>query len=77
MKVAIVVGGMLIGLVALIGMINGILRGGMGVCFEDVVGYVFVGFGLVVGVRWSEGVEAGSIMGRKMVCKEFVGVLAV
>ncbi|KRE18616.1 pyrimidine nucleoside transporter NupC [Bacillus sp. Root920] len=73
-KVAIVVAAMLIGFVALIAMINGIFTAAIGVSFQDVLGYVFAPFAFLVGVPWSEAVQAGSIMATKMVSNEFVAM---
>ncbi|MBD3858886.1 NupC/NupG family nucleoside CNT transporter [Bacillus sp. 28A-2] len=73
-KVAIVVAAMLIGFVALIAMINGIFTAVIGVSFQDVLGYVFAPFAFLVGVPWSEAVQAGSIMATKMVSNEFVAM---
>ncbi|KUF22654.1 NupC/NupG family nucleoside CNT transporter [Bacillus safensis] len=73
-KVAIVVAAMLIGFVALIAMINGIFTAAIGVSFQDVLGYVFAPFAFIVGVPWSEAVQAGSIMATKMVSNEFVAM---
>ncbi|AOC58271.1 MULTISPECIES: NupC/NupG family nucleoside CNT transporter [Bacillus] len=76
-KVAIVVAAMLIGFVALIAMINGIFTAVIGVSFQDVLGYVFAPFAFLIGVPWSEAVQAGSIMATKMVSNEFVAMLAL
>ncbi|PCK18939.1 NupC/NupG family nucleoside CNT transporter [Bacillus pumilus] len=76
-KVAIVVAAMLIGFVALIAMINGIFTAAIGVSFQAVLGYVFAPFAFLVGVPWSEAVQAGSIMATKMVSNEFVAMLAL
>ncbi|MEI4789710.1 NupC/NupG family nucleoside CNT transporter [Bacillus sp. FJAT-53060] len=76
-KVAIVVAAMLIGFVALIAMINGIFTAAIGVSFQDILGYVFAPFALLVGVPWNEAVQAGSIMATKMVSNEFVAMLAL
>ncbi|OLP67004.1 Nucleoside permease NupC [Bacillus pumilus] len=76
-KVAIVVAAMLIGFVALIAMINGIFTAAIGVSFQDVLGYVFAPFAFIIGIPWSEAVQAGSIMATKMVSNEFVAMLAL
>lgn len=73
-KVAIVVAAMLIGFVALIAMINGIFTATIGISFQDVLGYAFAPFAFLVGVPWSEAVQAGSIMATKMVSNEFVAM---
>ncbi|PAD22340.1 NupC/NupG family nucleoside CNT transporter [Terribacillus saccharophilus] len=73
-KVAIVVAAMLIGFVALIAMINSIFSGIFGISFQDLLGYVFSPFAFLMGVPWSEAVDAGSIMATKMVSNEFVAM---
>lgn len=73
-KVAIVVAAMLIGFVALIAMINNIFLGIFGISFQDLLGYVFSPFAFLMGVPWSEAVDAGSIMATKMVSNEFVAM---
>lgn len=74
-KVAIVVAAMLIGFVALIAMINGVFNDIFGISFQELLGYVFAPFAFVMGVPWSEAVDAGSIMATKMVSNEFVAML--
>jgi len=74
-KVAIIVAAMLIGFVALIALINGIFSGIFGISFQQLLGYVFAPFAFVMGVSWSEAVEAGSIMATKLVSNEFVAML--
>ncbi|SDC31353.1 nucleoside transport protein [Terribacillus halophilus] len=73
-KVAIVVAAMLIGFVALIAMINNIFLGIFGISFQDLLGYVFSPFAFLMGVPWTEAVDAGSIMATKMVSNEFVAM---
>ncbi|WP_426446388.1 NupC/NupG family nucleoside CNT transporter [Paenibacillus sp. S-38] len=74
-KVAIVVGAMLIGFVALIALVNGIFQGIFGISFQHLLGYLFAPFAFVMGVPWAEAVAAGSIMATKMVSNEFVAML--
>ncbi|MFS0653875.1 NupC/NupG family nucleoside CNT transporter [Bacillus sp. 179-C3.3 HS] len=73
-KVAVVVAAMLLGFVALIAMINGIFVAAIGISFQDVLGYVFAPFAFLIGIPWSEAVQAGSIMATKMVSNEFVAM---
>ncbi|MDO7906653.1 NupC/NupG family nucleoside CNT transporter [Paenibacillus sp. JX-17] len=74
-KVAITVAAMLIGFVALIAMVNGIFNWIFGISFQGLLGYVFAPFAFIIGVPWSEAVQAGSIMATKMVSNEFVAML--
>ncbi|WDF52066.1 NupC/NupG family nucleoside CNT transporter [Paenibacillus sp. KACC 21273] len=74
-KVAIIVAAMLIGFVALIGMINGLFGLIFGITFQQILGYIFSPFAFMMGVPWSEAVTAGSIMATKLVSNEFVAML--
>ena len=75
-KVAIIVGAMLIGYIALIamlnGMVDGITPGKMN--FQDLLGYVFAPLAFLVGIPWDEAVKAGSVMATKLVSNEFVAM---
>ncbi|MBM7585633.1 nucleoside transport protein [Bacillus pakistanensis] len=73
-KVAVIVGAMLIGFVAIIAMINGIFDAVFGVTFQQVLGYVFAPLAFMTGIPWSESVNAGSIMATKIVTNEFVAM---
>jgi nucleoside transporter len=74
-KVAIIVGAMLIGFVALIGMINSVFEAAVGVSFQTALGYVFAPFAFIVGVPASEVVQAGTIMATKLLTNEFVAMM--
>ncbi|MCM3747189.1 NupC/NupG family nucleoside CNT transporter [Paenibacillus pasadenensis] len=74
-KVAIVVAAMLIGFVALIAMINGLFGLLFGITFQEILGFIFAPVAFLMGVPWSEAVEAGKIMATKMVANEFVAML--
>ncbi|MBE0336697.1 MULTISPECIES: NupC/NupG family nucleoside CNT transporter [Paenibacillus] len=74
-KVAITVAAMLIGFVALIAMVNGIFSWALGISFQSLLGYVFAPIAFVMGIPWSEAVQAGSIMATKLVSNEFVAML--
>jgi nucleoside transport protein len=73
-KVAVVVAAMLIGFVALIAMINGIFDAIFGINFQELLGYVFAPFAFLMGIPWSQAIDAGSIMATKMVSNEFVAM---
>ncbi|MGN7387996.1 NupC/NupG family nucleoside CNT transporter [Sporosarcina sp. SAFN-015] len=74
-KVAIVVGAMLIGFVALIGMVNNVFEAAVGVSFQTALGYVFAPLAFIVGVPASEVVQAGTIMATKLLTNEFVAMI--
>lgn len=73
-KVAIIVGAMLIGFVAIIAMINTIFKGIFGISFQDVLGYVFSPFAFLMGVPFNESIKAASVMATKLVSNEFVAM---
>lgn len=74
-KVAITVAAMLLGFVALIAMINGIFNLTFGITFQQLLGFIFAPIAFVMGVPWTEAVDAGSIMATKLVSNEFVAML--
>jgi nucleoside transport protein len=74
-KVAIIVGAMLLGFVALISMINSIFAGIFGISFQMALGYVFAPFAFIAGVPASEVVQAGTIMATKLLSNEFVAMM--
>lgn len=74
-KVAIIVGAMLIGFVALISMINYVFAAIFGISFQTALGYVFAPLAFVVGIPSSEIVDAGTIMATKLLSNEFVAMI--
>ena len=74
-KVAIIVGAMLIGFVAIISMINHVFEAIFGVSFQMVLGYVFSPLAFIIGVPAAEIVEAGTIMATKLLSNEFVAMI--
>ncbi|RFU67348.1 NupC/NupG family nucleoside CNT transporter [Peribacillus saganii] len=74
-KVAIIVGAMLLGFVALIAAVNGIFDLIFGLTFQQIVGYIFAPFAIIMGVPVSESVAAGGIMATKLVTNEFVAMM--
>jgi len=75
-KVAIIVGAMLIGFIALMNMIDYIFNYTFGVSFQSILGYIFAPIAFVMGIPWSEAVQAGSIMATKLVTNEFVAMMS-
>ena len=72
-RVAIVVGAMLIGFVALISCINDLFLIIFGITFQQLIGYVFAPIAFLIGVPSSE-IVAG-IMATKLVTNEFVAMM--
>lgn len=73
--VAVMVGAMLIGFVALMTAINGVFDSIFGITFQSVLGYIFSPLAFVMGIPASEMLEAGKIMATKLVTNEFVAML--
>ena len=74
-KVAIIVGAMLIGFVALMAGINDLFDLIFGISFQGILGYVFSPLAFIMGVPFAETVRAGGIMATKLVTNEFVAMM--
>ncbi|WP_028865025.1 NupC/NupG family nucleoside CNT transporter [Psychromonas aquimarina] len=81
LHLAMNVGGMLIAFIALIALINTIL-GAVGGVFgvdaltlQQILGYLFAPIAFLIGVPWSEAMQAGSLLGQKLVVNEFVAYI--
>lgn len=84
LTLALNVGAMLLAFVAIIALLNGLLGlfGRLGcyvsdfVCYKDltlqlILGKLFAPIAFLVGVRWDEAVQAGTLIGEKFVVNEF------
>ncbi|HEI1280215.1 TPA: NupC/NupG family nucleoside CNT transporter [Staphylococcus aureus] len=84
-KVAVIVGAMLIGYIAIIALLNGIVSnifstvsgGAISLDFQTLIGFVFAPFAFLVGVPWQDAVQAGSVMATKLLSNEFVAMQAL
>ncbi|MDR7000062.1 nucleoside transporter C-terminal domain-containing protein [Neobacillus niacini] len=74
-KVAVIVGAMLIGFVALMAAINNIFDLIFHITFQQILGYIFSPIAFIMGIPFSEAVQAGGIMAEKLVTNEFVAML--
>lgn len=74
-KVAVIVGAMLIGFVALMAAINNLFELIFGISFQEILGYIFAPFAFIMGIPFSEAVKAGGIMATKLVTNEFVAMM--
>ncbi|WP_071396556.1 NupC/NupG family nucleoside CNT transporter [Bacillus tuaregi] len=74
-KVAVIVGAMLIGFVALVAAINSVFQMIFGISFQGMLGYLFAPFAFIMGIPFSEAVKAGGIMATKLVTNEFVAMM--
>ncbi|AXI10979.1 NupC/NupG family nucleoside CNT transporter [Oceanobacillus zhaokaii] len=74
-KVAVIVGAMLIGFIALMAAINHVFELIFSISFQHLLGYLFAPVALLMGIPLSEAVSAGEIMATKLVTNEFVAML--
>ena len=74
-KVALVVSAMLIGYLSLLALLNGMFDSLIGMDLTTIVGYIFSPIAFLMGIPADEILQAGSIMGTKMVSNEFVAIL--
>lgn len=73
-KIAIIVGAMMIGFIALLEMLNSIFSAIFGLSFQEIVGYIFYPVAWLLGIPSDQILKAGSIMGTKLVSNEFVAM---
>lgn len=76
-KVAIIVGAMLIGFVALMDFINIIFEMIIGISFQEILGYIFAPIAFLMGIPWEDAISAGGIMATKLVTNEFVAMISL
>jgi CNT family concentrative nucleoside transporter len=82
LTLALNVGAMLLAFVAMIGLLNGILGGiggwfGMGdLTLQGILGWAFAPVAFMVGVPWDEAMQAGSLIGQKLVVTEFYAYIS-
>ena len=76
-KVAVIVGAMLIGFVALIDFINLLFDLAVGISFQEILGYIFAPVAFLMGIPWTDAVAAGGIMATKLVTNEFVAMVSL
>ncbi|OIK15985.1 pyrimidine nucleoside transporter NupC [Bacillus sp. MUM 116] len=74
-KVAIIVGAMLIGFVALMAAINHLFQLLFSISFQQLIGYIFAPVAFIMGIAPSEMIRAGGIMATKLVTNEFVAMM--
>ena len=81
-KVAVIVGAMLIGYIAIIALLNGLVSGIFSLIsggaikwdFQTLIGFVFAPFAFLAGVPWQDAVKSGSVMATKLLSNEFVAM---
>ncbi len=87
LKLALNVAGMLLAFIALIAMVNWILKGvftdmlgltmqgGNPVTLQYILGYLLSPIAWIIGVPWHDAVNVGSLIGEKVVLNEFIAYL--
>lgn len=73
-KIAITVAIMLLAFISLMETITLIFHL-IGLNFKQLIGYIFAPIAFIIGIPWSEAVQAGSIMATKLITNEFVAML--
>jgi len=82
MSLAMNVGAMLLAMIALIAMMNGLLGWSLaligieGVTFELIFSYIFAPFAYLLGVPTNEILQAGNLIGQKVVLNEFIAYVS-
>ncbi|SHG20378.1 NupC/NupG family nucleoside CNT transporter [Ornithinibacillus halophilus] len=75
-KIALIVAAMLIAFIASLELVNWIIQLVFaGLTLQEILGYILSPIGILMGIPTSEVVEAGGIMGTKIVTNEFVAML--
>ncbi|API91132.1 NupC/NupG family nucleoside CNT transporter [Virgibacillus pantothenticus] len=75
-KIALIVAAMLIAFIASLELVNWLIQFVFaGITLQDILGYVLAPIGLLMGISPGEVIQAGSIMGTKIVTNEFVAML--
>lgn len=75
-KIALIVAAMLIAFIASLELVNWIIQSVFaGVTLQQILGYILAPIGILMGIAPGEAIEAGGIMGTKIVTNEFVAML--
>lgn len=75
-KVALIVAAMLIAFIASLDLVNWLIQLIFaGVTLQDILGYILSPIGILMGISPSEVIQAGGVMGTKIVTNEFVAML--
>ena len=81
LTLALNIGAMLLAFVAIIGLFNGLLSGiggwfGYGdITLQGILGVLFAPIAFLIGVPWNEAMQAGSLIGQKIIVTEFYAYL--
>ena len=76
LQLAFNVAGMLIAFIALVALVNGMMKAlNPAFTLEAVLGHLFRPFALLMGVPWGEAAQVGALLGKRMVVNEFVAFI--
>src|SRR5699024_3599426 len=81
-EVAVIVGVMFIGYIAIIALLNGVVSaiftavsaGSITWSFQALIEFIFAPLAFLIGVPWDDAVQAGSIMATKLLSNEFAAM---
>jgi CNT family concentrative nucleoside transporter len=74
-KIALIVGAMLITYIGLLALVNFVLSSTIGLTAQEILGYVFYPIAFIMGVPHADLLNAGSVMGTKVMANEFVAMM--
>ncbi|WP_010529823.1 NupC/NupG family nucleoside CNT transporter [Lentibacillus jeotgali] len=75
-KIALIVAAMLIAFIASLELVNWLIQLVFaGVTLQEILGYIIAPIGILMGISPAEVIEAGGVMGTKIVTNEFVAML--
>ncbi|OWZ82706.1 NupC/NupG family nucleoside CNT transporter [Natranaerobius trueperi] len=75
-KIALIVAAMLIAFIGLLELVNWLIQlVFVGITLQEILGWIIAPIGLLMGIPHEEVIEAGAIMGTKIVTNEFVAML--
>ncbi|HLS10118.1 NupC/NupG family nucleoside CNT transporter [Lentibacillus sp.] len=75
-KIALIVAAMLIAFIAALELVNWLIQFVFaGVTLQEILGYIIAPIGILMGISPGEVIEAGGVMGTKIVTNEFVAML--
>ncbi|WP_163971394.1 NupC/NupG family nucleoside CNT transporter [Oceanobacillus halotolerans] len=75
-KIALIVAAMLVAFIASLELVNWLIQTVFaGITLQQILGYIIAPIGVLMGIAPGEVIEAGSVMGTKIVTNEFVAML--
>jgi nucleoside transport protein len=74
-KVALIVSAMLVTYIGLLALVNFVLTSTVGLTAQEILGYVMYPIAFIMGVPHADLLQAGSVMGTKVMANEFVAMM--